>query len=149
MTALNDINHTAVGHIVNMVRVETHRRTFAAGVHRNVDHGLLLVGIQLLHGEEGKARFGLLARQCKPAGISPALGDTVGHCLWAFGRKGRITWRIVAQMARSHINGTAADDRPNAKQHQSQNSGMSFHARYATPALGAQQPAIADDMPLA
>ena len=149
MAALNDIDHAAVGHIVDMVRVEAHRRTFAAGVDRDVNHGLLLVGVQLLHCEQGEARFGLLTRQCEPAGISPALGDTVGHRLWADGRKGRIPWRIVAQVTRSHIDGTAADNRSKAEQYQSQKSGMSFHARYATPAPEAQQPGTAADMPMA
>ena len=115
MTALDNIDHAAVGHVIEMVRVEPNGGAFPAFIDGNVNHGLFFVGVEFLHGQERKPCFGLLTGQRKTTGAYPALIDAVRDRLCALGRESRITRCIVAEVAGGDINRTAADQRGNAQ----------------------------------
>lgn len=126
MAALNLGDHTAVGHVVDMIAVKPYRRALAAAVDRHVNHGHLFVRVQLLVCAQGEPGLGLLLREGRPATVGPALVDTAGHGFRTFGREGRKARHVVAQMTGGHLN-TAAG-RQQAKANQGQAKSDTVHA---------------------
>lgn len=110
MATLDDVDHAAIGHVIEMVRKEAHGRALTAGIDRDIHHRLLFVRIQLLGGQQCKSGFGLLTGEGKATRVRPATTDAIRHGFRGFRREGGEPGRVIAQMARGDFNRATSGD---------------------------------------